>query len=385
VTRIADQPGWVVAGVDTHDGMHVAAVVDPVGRVLGSGSFPADACGYTSALAWMRSWGELARVGVEGTGSYGAGLARYLAARGVVVAEVVRPNRQRRRRHGKSDAVDAVSAALAALAGEETGTPKSGDGAAESIRALKVARRGAVKARTQARNQLRDLIVTAPADLRERFSGLTAGGQARAAEALIPTGPAAGVMVAMASLGRRWKDLDAEVTRLDRHLDGLVARAAPPAFLARQGVATQTAATLIVTCGDNPTRIRTEAGFAALCGTSPVDASSGKNQRHRLNRGGDRQANNAIWRIVVTRLQHDPRTQQYLARRTAEGKTRKEVIRALKRYVSREVYKSLIHPAPPRQHPLAWTPGFPRAAANSAGGESQVKVERPQRSEDVRP
>jgi transposase len=345
MTRIADQAGWVVAGVDTHDDVHVAAVADPVGRVLGTESFPADVCGYASALAWMRSWGALARVGVEGTGSYGAGLARYLAAQGVEVAEVVRPNRQRRRRHGKSDAVDAVSAALAALAGEETGTPKSGDGAAESIRALKVARRGAVKARTQAGNQLRDLIVTAPPELRERLGGLGTAGQVRAAAALRATGPAAGVMLAMASLARRWQDLNAEVTRLDATLDDLVTQAAPPAFLARQGVATQTAATLIVTCGDNPQRIRTEAGFAALCGTSPVDASSGKNQRHRLNRGGDRQANAAIWRIVVTRIQRDPRTQDYLARRTAEGKTRKETIRALKRYVAREIYKTLIHPA----------------------------------------
>jgi transposase len=348
LSRIADPPGPVTGGVDTHADVHVAAVADQIGRVLGTESFPATAGGFAALLGWMRGFGELAGVGVEGTGSYGAGLARHLAAAGVEVAEVNRPDRQRRRRRGKSDAVDAVNAAVAALKGEETGIPKTGDGAAESIRALRVARRGAVKARTQAGNQLRDLIVTAPAALREQLAGLDTAGRVAAAAAFTPgdaVDPAEGMKAAMASVARRWQDLDAEVKATDTALDDLIARTAPPAFLARRGVGTQSAAALITAAGDNPARITTEAGFAALTGTSPVDCSSGKQEHHRLNRGGDRQANSAIWRIVTTRIRTDPRTQAYVAKRTAQGKTRKDIIRCLMRYVAREVYKNLIRPA----------------------------------------
>ena len=346
--RIAEETRLVTGGADTHAGMHMAAVVDQVGRVLGTEPFPADAAGYRKMLAWMRSHGELAMAGVEGTGSYGAGLACYLAGQGVEVAEVIRPNRQARRRRGKSDAADAVAAALAALNGEASGRPKSHDGAAESIRALKVARRGAVKARTQAGNQLRDLIVTAPGTLRAKLAPLPAGERVQLAARFRPgdlADPAAGAKAAMAAVARRHQELTAEIARLDAALEELLSRAAPQEFLARKGVATQVASTLLATIGDNPGRLRTEASFAALCGTSPVDASSGKQVRHRLNRGGDRQANSALWRIVITRMSCDPRTQAYVARRTAEGKTKKEIIRCLKRYVAREVYKAIIRPA----------------------------------------
>jgi len=346
--RMADARPGVAGGVDTHADVHVAAVVDQVGRVLGTGQFPASAEGYRAVLAWMRGHGILVRVGVEGTGSYGAGLARYLAGEGVEVAEVSRPDRQRRRRRGKSDVVDAVSAAIAALNGQETGTPRTHDGAAESIRALKVARRGAVKARTQAASQLRDLIVTAPEDVRAQLAGLSTAMRAVTAAGFTPgdlTDPAQGTMAALAAVARRYQELTGEITRLDAALAPLVQQAAPPQFLARQGVATQTAAALIATAGDNPGRLRSEASFAALLGSSPVDASSGKQERHRLNRGGDREANSALYTIVLTRMAHDPRTQAYVARRTAEGKTKKEIIRCLKRYVAREVYKTLIRPA----------------------------------------
>jgi transposase len=349
VTMMAEAGGGVFGGVDTHAGAHVAAVVDRAGRVLGTRSFPVTAGGYAALLAWMSGRGELAGVGVEGTGSYGAGLARYLAGRQVVVAEVTRPDRQLRRRHGKSDPVDAVAAALAALRGADCGTPKSGTGAAESVRALRAARRGAVKARTQAGNQLRDLVITAPAGVREELEGLATPARVRAAAGFgcaDAADPAEGTRAAMASVARRWQHLDAEISRLDTALQDLVRRIAPAAFLAMPGAGPQAAAALIVTAGDNPGRIASESGFAALCGISPVDCSSGKNQRHRLNRGGDRQANSAIWRIVVTRIQHDPRTQAYLDKRTKQGKTRKETIRCLKRYVARETYKKLIRPAP---------------------------------------
>ena len=345
--RIAEQALPVTGGVDTHADVHVAAAVDQVGRVLGTQSFPADAAGYQAALAWMSAHGALARVGVEGTGSYGAGLARYLAACGVEVAEVIRPNRQARRQRGKSDSADAVAAALAALSGEASGVPKSRDGAAESIRAVRVARAGAVKARTQAGNQLRDLILTAPEQVRQQLAGLPRNRQVDVAARFRPhdlAGPAAGVRAAMASVARRHQALAAEIARLDAALEELVTHAAPAGFLAKRGVATAVAATLLATVGDNPGRVRREASFAALCGASPVDASSGKQLRHRLNRGGDRQANSTLWTIAMTRLAHDPRTKAYAARRTTEGKTSKEIIRCLKRYIAREIYKALCRP-----------------------------------------
>ena len=347
LSRMAKIAGPVTGGVDTHAEVHVAAAVDQVGRVLGTESFPADAAGYAALLGWLAGHGELARAGVEGTGSYGAGLARYLAGHGVTVLEVPRPDRQRRRRHGKSDPVDAVSAALAALAGQDCGTPKSADGPAESIRALRVARAGALKARTQAGNQLRDLVITAPAPLRAELAGLGTARRVRAAAAFTPgdpAGPGEGLKAAMASIAARWLDLDAEVTRLDAALGKLVRRVAAPGYLARTGVGALSASALIAAAGDNPARITTEAAFAALCGASTVDCSSGKQQRHRLNRGGDRQANAALWRIAVTRIRYDPRTQDYYARRTAAGKTRKEIIRELQRYLAREAYRDLIRP-----------------------------------------
>jgi transposase len=244
-----------------------------------------------------------------------------------------------------------VAAALAALNGEASGQPKSQDGAAESIRMLRVVRAAAVKARTQAGNQLRDLVVTAPEALRQQLAGLPRGRQVKAAAQFRPGDlacPAEGAKAAMASLARRHQELTAEIARLDAALGKLITHAAPKELLAMQGVAVQVASTLLATVGDNPGRVRKEASFAALCGASPVDASSGKQERHRLNRGGDRQANSALWRIAMTRMSHDPRTKAYVARRTAEGKTPKEIIRCLKRYIAREVYKALCRPGPGR-------------------------------------
>ena len=210
-----------------------------------------------------------------------------------------------------------------------------------------MARAGAVKARTQAGDQLRDLILTAPETLRRQLAGLPCQRQVNAAARFRPGDlavPAEGAKTAMASVARRHQQLTAEIARLDAALEELVTHAAPKQLLAKQGVATQVAATLLVTAGDNPGRVRREASFAALCGASPVDASSGKQIRHRLNRGGDRQANSALWTIAMTRLAHDPRTKAYAARRTTEGKTSKEIIRCLKRYIAREIYKALCRP-----------------------------------------
>jgi transposase len=347
--RMTEEDRQVTGGVDTHADVHVAAVVDLVGRVLGTEAFPATAAGYAALLTWLHSFGHLVQVGVEGTGSYGAGLARYLAGERVRVLEVIRPNRQARRRRGKSDAADAVAAALAALSGEASGVPKSGTGAAESIRALRTARRGAVKARTQAGNQLRDLIVTAPETLRARLAGLSTEDRVALAARFRPGSlldPIEATKTAMATVARRHQELSAEIAQLDAALAELVTHAAP-VLLSKYGVAVQVAAMLLATVGDNPDRLASDASFAALCGASPVDASSGKQVRHRLNRGGDRQANSALWRIVTTRMQHDRRTQAYVARRTAEGKTRREIVRCLKRYVAREIYNTLVRNVEP--------------------------------------
>lgn len=336
----------VTGGVDTHADQHVCAVVDAVGRILGTASFPATTAGYRRLLGWLAGHGRLVRVGIEGTGSYGAGLARFLAGEQVEVVEVNRPNRQTRRLRGKSDTVDAEAAARAALNGEASATPKTGDGPVEAIRVLRLARRSAIKARTQAANQIRDLIVNAPAELRARLRDLDTTHRVATCARFRPgpvTDPTEAIKTALRSLARRHLQLTAEIDTLDDHLRVLCI-AANPALLGARGIGVEVAATLLVTAGDNPHRMRSEAAFAALCGASPVEASSGKTIRHRLNQGGDRQANNALWRIVMVRLTCCERTQAYAKARRAEGKTRREIIRCLKRYVAREIYQLLTAP-----------------------------------------
>jgi len=348
-TSGAPGDGTILGGVDTHKDIHAAAAMTETGRLLGTAEFPTTPAGYRRLLAWLRGFGPLERVGIEGTGSYGAGLCRYLQSQGVAVVEVNRPNRQWRRRRGKSDPVDAEAAARAVLAGEAVGAPKSQDGGVEAIRLLRLARRSAIKARTQAANQLQGVVETAPAALREKLRALGVSAlvaSARRFRCGPPTTPAAAARFALKSLATRWAALDAEVRRLDEQLGQLVASAAPE-LLAVHGVGVETAGALLVAAGDNPERLANEASFAALCGGSPVDASSGRRQRHRLNRGGNRDANRALWVIVLVRLARDPRTRRYVERRTGEGLTKKEVIRCLKRYVAREIYKILIAEAEP--------------------------------------
>ena len=302
-------------GVDTHRDFHVAAVVDSVGRVVGSDLFGADGAGYRRLVAWMQDMGQLVGVGVEGTGSYGAGLARHLAEVGVEVVEVNRPNRQlRRRKGGKSDSVDAEAAARAAASGEAAAVPKSGVGPVECIRMLMVVRRLAVKARTQAANQIHSLVVTAPEQVKRRLKGLNAGARVRVCAAFRPgkdhtTSNYA--KRALRRLARRYQALGTEIDELDAEIRRLCAQA-NPALLGAAGVGPETAAALLVAAGDNPGRMKSEKSFAALCGSSPVQASSGQTIRHRLNRGGNRKANQALWRIATTRIKNDARTQAYV-------------------------------------------------------------------------
>jgi len=338
-----DQPG-VIGGVDTHRDAHVAAALDTAGRLLAVASFSATHIGYGRLLRWLRGWGELGCVGVEGTGSYGAGLARFLSAEGVEVKEVIRPRRQTRR-GAKSDPADAEAAARAVLSGEASGLPKSADGAVEAIRMLRAARRSAVKARTCAINQLKALLVTAPEQVAAPLRGSSTAALMAACCGLRPGGgeAVAAAKMSMRCLARRHRALSAEISELDAEIARLCAKA-NPALIAARGVGADTAAALLIAAGDNPQRLRSEASFAALCGACPVEASSGRTVRHRLNRGGDRQANNALWRIATVRLRCDQQTKDYAARRRAEGKNDREIIRCLKRYIAREIYRLLTDP-----------------------------------------
>ena len=336
----------VVIGVDTHKDQHVAVAIDWRGVRLSEFHLPATTCGYGRLERWSRSMGEIHAFGIEGTGSYGAGVARFLMNRGYRVIEVNRPDRSVRHRKGKSDPVDAEMAARAVLAGVADSTPKSGDGEVEMIRMLKSARDSAVKARTQAANQMKALVVTAPADLRDTLNGLTTNALAKRCRNFRPSrldNPKMAAKYALRSLARRYRQLSDEIKNLEAELERLTWSIAP-ALLNAFGVGPDTAATLLIAAGSNPERLRSEAAFASLCGVNPIPASSGKTNWHRLNRGGDRQANAALHRIVVVRLCYDPRTQAYMHRRTAEGMTKREVIRCLKRYVAREVYSIIQKP-----------------------------------------
>jgi transposase len=341
---IVEDARVITGGVDTHAGMHVAAALDRLGGLLGVQEFPAAVAGYASLLGWLGGFGDIAVVGVEGTGSYGAGLARYLAAAGVRVVEVDRPDRQDRHRAGKSDPLDAVSAARAALSGRASGVPKGRDGAVEAIRVLMVAKRSARAERTQAINQARALIVTGPDELRARFAGHAPAALATAIAALRPRPgavPGYATRVALRELGRRVQFLDAQLDRLDELIGPLVAARAP-GLLALHGVGPDTAALLLIAAGDHPERLRSESSWAHLCGAAPIPASSGKTAgRHRLNRGGNREANQALWRIAITRMKSHPATRAYVERRTTEGLSKKDIIRCLKRYIAREVYPYL--------------------------------------------
>jgi transposase len=335
----------VTGGVDTHLDKHVAAALDPLGGLLGTESFEVTRAGYKALHSWLATFGEVKKIGIEGTGSYGAGLARFLRQKGIEVIEVDRPNRAERRRTGKSDNLDAVEAARAALGGRAKGISKTRDGTVEAIRVLVVAKRSARQARVTALTQVRHLGITAPDQLHHRLKGLSIPALVTEAARLRPTRSSdpvtAATKASISSLAHRIQALDREIAELDVMIEALLSAFAPE-LLARFGVGPDTAATLLVTAGDNPERLHSEAAWAHLCGVAPIPASSGKSTgRVRLDRGGDRQANGALWRIVMVRIAHDPRTTAYFERRVKEGRTKREVIRILKRYVAREVYHYL--------------------------------------------
>ena len=342
---VTNLPRCITGGVDTHLDVHVDAALDDRGALLGVESFATTEGGYKKLLAWLRGFGPVELVGVEGTGSYGAGLTRHLQGEQVRVVEVDRPNRQRRRRKGKSDPQDAISAARAALSGDASGEAKTRDGNVESMRVLRVARASARKGRTQALNQMRGLISTAPEPIRAELRGLNVFHLLERVSTYRPGSKRDIVSLnkfTLRMLARRAITLEEEISDIDAILKPLVIETAPR-LVGALGVGTDAASAPLVTAGDNPERLRNEAAFAHLCGASPLDASSGKNQRHRLNRSGDRQANSALWHIVITRMVYDQRTTEYINRRRTEDLTKKEAVRCLKRYVAREVYGLLPH------------------------------------------
>jgi transposase len=283
----------ITLGVDTHKDTHVGVALDGLGRLQGTLSVAANPAGYKKLLEWASEFGHLEHAGVEGTGSFGAGLARFLKAQEIKVFEVIRPKRRDQYRSGKSDPIDAEVAARAVLAGTATGEPKDADGEVEMIRTLRTTRRCAVKARAGAANQLQTLLVTAPEGLKSDLCGLSTarlvGKASRLRPGANPSNVEAATKFALRSVARRYQQLSEEISGLDEQLDRLVTEAAPE-LVAVEGVGTDTAASLLIAAGDNPERLRDEAAFAHLCGAAPIPASSGKSVRHRLNRHGNRDA-----------------------------------------------------------------------------------------------
>ncbi len=335
----------VVAGVDTHKHTHYAAVLDLTGRVLGSMEFPAIGAGYQALLDWVAGFGVIDRVGVELTGSYGAGLTRHLSAAGVQVVEVNTTDKVTRARRGKDDAIDAVAAAQKVLSGMATATPKSTTGASEAIRQLTASRDLAVRQRTQTMNQIHALIVTADETLRAQLRTLTRAKLLATLRAFRPdrtrlAEPAQAAKLTLRRLAERIRHLDEEIAAADTDL-ALLVEATAPTLLQRPGIGVHSAARFIITAADNAHRIRSSAAFARLCGTAPIPASSRQTHRMRLHRGGNRQANRALHMVIVGRLRHHPETRAYLNKKLTEGKSKKDAIRALKRYLAREIFHAL--------------------------------------------
>ena len=347
--------GSVIVGVDTHKHIHVAVALDANGVRLAERAVSADSGGYAQLEAWARALGRVRCFGIEGTGSYGAGLAGFLRRGGHRVVEVNRADRRARRNNGKSDSTDAEAAARAVLSGQASAVPKSADGVVEMIRQVKVARDTARKAKTAAIVTLKAMAINAPAPLRESVDGLGDKALIKRCAAYRPGSidtPTAAAKHALRALARRWVALDAEVAGHDRELDRLTTQASP-GLRDGFGIGADSAAELLIVFGDNPERIRSEAAFAKLCGTCPIPASSGQTNRHRLYRGGHRQANAALYRIVIVRMRFHQPTIDYVARRSAEGLTKKDIIRCLKRFVAREAYHRVMtdhhHRQPPPQ------------------------------------
>lgn len=386
MTALQQQP-LIYAGIDTHAHTHHVALIDGTGRKLGDAQFPTTAAGYEAVVGFITRQGVPERIGMEGTGSYGASLTRHLYAAGLQVREVIRPNRQQQRLKGKSDPLDAYSAAQTVLADPDLPLAKTRDGYAAATGALLMARESMMNYRTRVFLQIRDLLVSAPERIRARFRGLS---DKRLVAAVVTsrvgnTVLENGVMCALKGLARTHQDLSEKMQGLEREIAVLVREATPPALLSAVGIGVMNAARLLVTFGDNPERITSEAAFASLCGAAPVPASSGVTVRYRLSRGGDRQANRALHNIAVTRMQYCEETRRYAEKKLAEGKSLKDVLRRLKRAIAREVWGHFMNPKPvPDVSDLRVTRQEKRVTlvrAGAAMGTHATKIARIEKSE----
>lgn len=340
-TLESSRSGYVVIGVDTHKHVHVAAVMDTIGGILASLTVTTDTGGFARLLDWASSFGTILAFGVEGTGSYGATLTSFMRRHGHKVVEAGRADRRLRRANGKSDTLDAENAARSVLAGFATAIPKTADGTVEMIRQLKIAHDSAVTDRSATMVTMKAMLVHGSDELRRETNRKTQIMLARYLAALRPRAletPDDALRHSLRSLARRWQHLDTEAKQLSTMLEQLVTGMAPQ-LVEQFGIGVDTAAEILIVAGDNPERIRSEAAFAKLAGISPVPTGSGMTSgRHRINHGGHRQLNAAIYRTVIVRMRFHEPTIAYVARRTAEGKSKREIIRCLKRYVIREVY-----------------------------------------------
>lgn len=337
----------IIIGVDTHKANHIAVAINSQGARLGSTTIPTTRKGYRDLEVWASKFGQIKAFGIEGTGSYGAGLSRDLLEKGHTILDVMRPNRQLRYLHGKSDSLDAESAARSVLNGQATAHAKTQSGSSEMIRHIKIARDSAVKAKSQAMITLKTLIINAPAELRGALDLIRGPiSLVRHIAAFRPgevTSPTSSAKAAMRAIARRWLALHEEIQAHEQDL-GRMVREKAPGLVKSHGIATMTVAEMLILVGDNPERIKSEAALAKLCGVCPIPASSGKTNRMRLNRGGNRQANAALYRVAIVRMRNHEPTQTYVAKRTADGKGKREIIRCLKRYIVREIYRHLCAP-----------------------------------------
>ncbi len=356
----------VVVGIDTHSDTHHVAVVTEYGKPLADQGFPTTAAGHREAFTFITGFGLVLQVGMEGTGTYGAALTKILQGKGMQVIEVNRPNRQQRRLKGKTDSLDAYRAAHSVIAGMSTAVPKAKDGPVECLRVLRASRGSAIKSRNATINQIKGLLVSAPEALRSKYQGLTTGTMIEIMVRSRPSGhladPSYVTARVLKALAVRYQHLSAEIEDVNAQLQD-ISESYAPMLQQLTGVGTDVASQLLVTFGDNQERVGNEAQFAALTGAAPVPASSGKTSRHRLSRGGDRQANCALHHIVLVRMNIHRKTKDYVTKRTEEGKSKREIIRCLKRYVAREVYRQITHPVPappvldlrPLRHSLGMT------------------------------
>lgn len=340
----------VYAGIDTHKENHALCLVDQFGRKISGEIYPANKEGYAMIAKAIGEPKNCGGVGIEGTMSYGSGIYKYLQSKGYKVFEILGPKVDRHKCGvGKSDLIDAERAAQMALKGQNIYSPKSADGWVEALRALHITRNTYVKITTSITNIVKSLLVTAPNDIRDEFASIknvknmmASLSEKREVEDVVEQA----LFSALQSLALTWIDANKKADELEEEMRVILEEHAP-ALLVIEGCGTLTSAQLAITAGDNPRRMKNKNAFAALCGVSPVPASTGDNgrpKRYRLNRGGDRHANCALYRIVKSRLAYDEQTKAYVEKRKSEGKTKKEIIRCLKRYVANEVYRALCNP-----------------------------------------